>query len=130
MSNTTTSSGWVTFAGYLMIVAGFFQSIAGLVAIFKPSLYIAASNHLLVLDYTQWGWIHFITGIILLLAAGSLFTGRLWARVIAIMFATISAVLNFGFIWAYPVWSIMIIVLDVLVIYGVAMHGGEQRQRT
>src|SRR5437763_13081379 len=91
----TTTSGWVTFAGYLMIVAGVFQSIAGLVAIFKPSVYLASSSSLIVLDYTQWGWTHLIFGIILMLGAGSLFAGRLWGRFLAIFLATISAILNF-----------------------------------
>lgn len=124
--NTETNpNGWVTFAGFMMIIAGFFQSIFGLVAIFKPSVLIATDKQLVLLDYTQWGWIHLITGIILLLSASSLFAGRLWGRTVAIILATISAVLNFGSIWAYPIWSIMIIVVDLMVIYAVAMYGGQ-----
>ena len=125
---TTNRSGWVTFGGYMMIVAGFFQAISGLVAIFKSSVYLVTSNHLLVLDYTQWGWVHLIVGIVLLLSSASLFAGRLWGRVVAITLATLSAILNFSFIWAYPVWSILIIALDVMVIYSVAMHGGREEE--
>ena len=121
----TNSSGWVTFAGIMMIVAGFFQIIAGLVAIFKSDLYVVTQSHLLAFDFTQWGWIHLIVGTVLILSAASLYAGRLWGRIVAITLATLSAIANFGFICAYPFWSIMIIVLDVLVIYGVAMYGGE-----
>lgn len=127
---SSTGSGWAFFAGYLMIVAGFFQSIAGLVAIFKPAEYIATESHLLVLNYDQWGWTHFLFGIILILSAFSLFAGKLWGRIVAITLATISALLNFAFIWAYPLWSITIIVLDILIIYGVAVHGGPEREET
>lgn len=124
--NTETNpNGWVTFAGIMMIVAGFFQSIFGLVAILKPSVLVATEKHLVLLDYTQWGWVHLITGIILVLSAGSLFAGRMWGRIVAITLAIFSAVLNFGSIWAYPIWSIMIIVIDMVVIYSVAMYGAQ-----
>jgi hypothetical protein len=118
-------SGWVSFAGFLMIVAGIFQAIMGLVAIFKSDLFVVTANHLIVLDYTQWGWVHLIFGILLLFASAALFAGRLWGRVVAITLATFSAILNFGFIQAYPIWSIMIIVLDIVIIYSVAMYGSE-----
>jgi hypothetical protein len=121
----TQQSGWVTFAGVLMIVAGFFHAITGLVAILKPELYVATENHLFAFDYTQWGWVHLIFGAILIFSAASLYGGRLWGRVVAITMATVSAVINFGFIWAYPLWSIMIIVMDMVIIYSVAMYGGR-----
>src|SRR3954469_10599239 len=107
-------SGWVFFAGYLMIVAGFFQMIAGLVALLKPSLYLATEKHLLLLNYNQWGWTHIIVGLILALSAGSLLAGRLWGRIVAITLATLSAIVNFGFIWAYPFWSLLIIAIDIM----------------
>jgi hypothetical protein len=78
-----------------------------------------------VLDYTQWGWTHLLFGILVIAAAFALFAGRMWGRVTAIILATLSAILNFGFIQAYPVWSLLIIALDVMIIYSVAKHGGE-----
>jgi hypothetical protein len=119
-------SGWVFFAGYLMIVAGFFQMIAGFVALLKPSLYLATEKHLLLLSYTQWGWTHIIIGLVLALSAGSLFSGRLWGRALAITMATLSAIVNFGFISAYPFWSLLIIAVDIMVIYAVAVYGGDR----
>jgi hypothetical protein len=119
------SSGWATFAGYLMIVAGVFQIMAGLVALFKSDLYVASANQLFIFDYSQWGWVHIAIGSILALSAYSLFAGRMFGRVVAITIATLSALANFAFIWAYPAWSIMIIVMDVLIIYGVAMGNND-----
>jgi hypothetical protein len=121
-------SGGAYFAGCLMIVAGLFHMITGLVAIFKPAVYLSTANNLILLDYTQWGWVHFIGGIVLVASAASLFAGRWWGRFVAISMATISAIINFGFIWAYPIWSIMIIVLDIIIIYSVAGNGGRQRE--
>jgi hypothetical protein len=125
-SMDTSSSGWVSFASYMLIVVAVFQMIAGFVAIFSSDLYIASANHLLVLDYTQWGWVHVLIGAVLLLSAASLMAGRTWGRIVAIIVATMSAIANFGFIWAYPLWSILMIVMDITIIYSVAMYGGRQ----
>lgn len=118
-------SGWVAFAAIMMIVAGFFQMVAGLVAIFKPAYYVTTASHTLVFDYTQWGWLHLLIGLVLALSASSLLAGRLWGRILAITLATLSAVANFGFIWAYPIWSIMIIIIDIMVIFSVLKYNGE-----
>ncbi len=124
-SMSTNGSGWASFAGYIMVVAGIFQMIVGFAALFKSDVYISTENTLLLFDYSQWGWIHILIGFVLTLSAISLFAGQLWGRTVAIVLATLSAIANFGFIQAYPIWSILIIIMDVLIIYGVAMHGGR-----
>lgn len=124
---TAHASGWITFAGVLMIVDGIFEILSGLVALFKPSLYVTTANQLLVLNYNQWGWTHLIIGAFLIISSYALLTGRLWGRIVAITLATLNAIANFAFISAYPFWSITMIVLDVLIIYGVATYGREQQ---
>jgi hypothetical protein len=119
-------SGWLDFAGYLMVVAGTFHIVAGLVALLKNEVFVATQNSLLVFDYTQWGWVHLIFGIVLCLSAASLFANRFWGRFVAIFLATLSAIANFSFIQAYPLWSIMIIALDIMIIYAVATHPGDE----
>jgi TRAP-type mannitol/chloroaromatic compound transport system permease small subunit len=123
--HSTPTSGWLTFSGSLLIVVGFFHLVAGLVALFKPSVFVATQNQLVVFDYNQWGWTHILFSVLLFATAAALFTGKLWARIVTISLATLSAIANFGFMTAYPLWSILIIALDILVIYGVAMHGSE-----
>jgi hypothetical protein len=119
--------GWIFFAGIMLVLAGFMQSIAGLVAIFHPDTYIQTANHLVVFDYTQWGWVHLILGVILFASAASLFAGRLWGRIVGVTVASLSLLANFAFIGAYPFWTISIITLDVLVIYAIAVHGKEMQ---
>lgn len=119
-------SGWVLFSSTMMILLGCFQGIAGLVALFNKSYYLVSSNGLVVhVDYTVWGWVHLIVGVVALVAGFGLFTGATWARVLAIMVAGLSAIVNFAFIPAFPFWALTIIVVDILVIYGVATHGRE-----
>lgn len=119
--------GWVYFAGLLMILAGTFQVIAGLVALFKDTVFLVAPENLLVFDYSQWGWVHLAIGLVLFFSAFSVFSGGTWGRVFGSLLAGLSAIANFAFITAYPLWSIVVITLDVLIIYALMVHGREVR---
>lgn len=121
--------GWVGFAGFVMILSGIFQAIAGLVALFRDSFYVVNSNQVLVLNNVHtWGWVNLIVGVIVLLAGFSLFSASTWSRVIAVLFAMGSAVVNMVALPIYPVWSLICITLSVLVMYAVIAHGGELRE--
>lgn len=119
--------GWIFFAGMLLLVVGLFQSIAGFVALFQEDMYLVTASNLLVFDYSQWGWIHILWGIILILSSFSLMAGQLWGRIFGVFLASVSALANFAFMPAYPVWSMIIIAMDILIIYAITVHGGETR---
>lgn len=120
--------GWIIFAGVTMIVLGAFSIIEGLVAVFQRSYYLVGPNNLLVhVNYSTWGWVHFGIGVAVVLVGFGVMTGAMVARVLGIALAVISAIVNLAFIAAYPVWGIIIIALDVLVIYALAVHGREMR---
>jgi hypothetical protein len=121
--------GWVVFAGIMMVILGSFHAIEGLVALFQDEYFLVSKNGLTVhVDYTVWGWIHLIGGIIVVCAGVALFAWRTWARAIAVIIATISAIVNIGFLSAYPIWSTIMITLDILVIWALTVHGGELRE--
>lgn len=119
--------GMITFAAILMIVVGSFHFIAGIAALVEDDFYIIRPGYDLRIDVTAWGWFHMIGGIIVAVAGFGLFSGSLIARVIAITLAAISALWSFYSIPYYPVWSILIIALDVVVIWAIAVHGGDYR---
>lgn len=121
-------TGWVQFAGYMMMVAGIFDLIAGFTALFKDTVFIVTNTRLVALDYTGWGIVHIILGVIMFVAGVALLGGKTWARVLAVIMAVLSAIANFAFIDAYPWWSLAIIIVDVVVIYAVIVHGGELRE--
>jgi hypothetical protein len=131
-STTSTSTGWVgwlAFAGIMMILVGAFQAIDGLIALFKDDLYVVRPSGLVInIDYTAWGWTHLLLGVLLIAAGFAVFSGRIWGRTLGVIAALLSAIVNFAFIPAYPVWSILIITVDVLVIYALIAHGGELRE--
>ncbi|HET6668325.1 MAG TPA: hypothetical protein VFG98_13695 [Intrasporangium sp.] len=121
-------TGWIAFAGLMMIMLGAFHAIAGLVGLFKDEYFLVGKDGLVVtLDYTAWGWVHLILGVVVGLAGAGLLAGQTWARVVAVILALISAVVNLGFLSAYPIWSAIMIAVDILVIYAVTAHGREMQ---
>ena len=123
-----TAVGFILFAAIMMIMAGVFQAIQGLVGIFENEFYVQTRNYLLKFDATTWGWIHLLLGLLVAFAGWGLFSGRTWARTVAIILAVLSALANFLFIPYYPFWSLLLITLDVLVIWALAAHGGDLRE--
>jgi len=121
-------TGWVVFAGVMLIALGAFQIIEGLVALFDDGFYAVTSNGLVVdVDYNTWGWIHMVIGVAGVLTGVGLLAGNTVARVVGVGIAFLSALANLLFISAYPLWSSIVIVLDVVVIYAIIVHGREVR---
>jgi hypothetical protein len=118
--------GFVVFGGIMLLMMGGVQAIEGFVAILRDDYYLVRRNGLLInLDYTTWGWIHLIIGLIAVAAGIGVLAGQMWARVTGIVIAVISALANLVFMSAYPIWATLVIAADVLVIYALAVHGAE-----
>ena len=118
--------GWVVFAGMMLILVGTFHVIQGLVALFRDQVLLVGASGLVVdVDYTTWGWAHVFWGALAVLVGVCLLAGQMWARVVAVVVAVLSAVANIMFLPAYPIWSAIMIALDVLVIWAVTVHGSE-----
>ncbi len=127
-SDITGWVGWVYFAGYMLMLLGIFQSIAGLVALFNDEVYVLGQANLWVLDYTTWGWGHLLFGILLMFAGAAVIAGKMWGRVIGIIVAGLSMIANFAFIPVYPVWSTILVVVNILVLYALIVHGDEAKE--
>jgi hypothetical protein len=118
--------GMVLFGGIMMMMVGGFQLIQGFVALFKDDYYLVTRNGLVLnIDYTAWGWIHLLIGLVAVVTGIGVLIGQTWARVLGIIIAVLSALANIAFLAAYPVWSTIIIAADVLVFYALAVHGRE-----
>lgn len=121
--------GWVIFAGVMMLINGAFGAIAGFVALFKDDYYQVGSNGLVLnVNYTTWGWIHIVLGVAIAIAGLALLVGQTWARVVAVIGASLSALTQFAFVAAYPLWALIMIAIDVFVIYAIVVHGREARE--
>jgi hypothetical protein len=124
-----TAVGFILFAAIMMIMVGVFQAIQGLVGIFENEFYVSTRNYLFEFDATTWGWTHLILGLVVAFAGWGLLSGRTWARAMALILAVLSAIANFLFIPYYPFWSLLLVTLNIFVIWAVAAHGGELRDR-
>jgi hypothetical protein len=111
------------FAGTMMVLIGFWQVFAGLVAIINDSFYVATPKFIFQFDVATWGWIHFFVGLLVLGAGFALFLYQTWARVVGVIVAGLSALAMFTWLPYYPIWACLIIAADVLVIWALTMGG-------
>ena len=117
--------GFIVFAGVAMVMIGAFHALQGLVALFNDDFYVVGQKWIFEFDLTTWGWIHLLVGLLVLAAGFFVFQGAVWARTVGIAVAAVSAVLNFMWLPHYPIWSLIIIALDVLVIWALSVHGRD-----
>ena len=120
--------GWVGFAAVMLALMGIFHMMAGFVALFQEDIYAVGPNAVWVFDYSQWGWVHILGGLLAFLAAGSLAAGHMYGRVIAVLVAMVSIVANMAFVPTYSTWSLMMVTVGILVLWAVTVHGGELRE--
>ena len=119
-------NGWVTFAGITITLVGVLHLLEGIVALTQPDHYLVSSRGLVLhWSYTTWGWIHLIGGIVLIVAGVGVLNRNKPSRVIGVVAAGISALVNLTFISAAPVYAVSVIALDVVFIYAICVHGGE-----
>jgi hypothetical protein len=122
-------TGWIMFASVMMIIAGSLNMLYGFIAVVNDAWvgWNEATSNAVVLDLSEWGWVHIILGGCVFLAGLGVLSGNILARTIGVVVAGVSLIGNFLFIPVYPVWSLIIIVLDVLVIWALTAHGREMR---
>jgi hypothetical protein len=124
-------TGWIVFASFMMFLLGAFQMVQGTVAILDDDYYAVTERGLVVnLDFTVWGWTHLLLGVLLIASGAGVLAGNLAARTVGVLLAGVSAIANMLFIAASPVWSIVVITVDVLVIYALTVHGRELHTST
>ena len=119
-------SGWVTFAGILLMIAGVLNVIYGIAAIGDSSFFVNDARFILS-NLNTWGWIALGIGLIQVIGAGSLWRGGLFGRILAIAGASLSAIAALLSIPAYPFWSLAIFAIDIVIIHQIAAHGTEGR---
>lgn len=119
--------GWVWYAAIMLMIVGTFDIIQGIIALADNSFAVAVSGGLLVFNLTTWAWAHIVVGAIMLLAGVGLWSGQTWARVLAVIVASLNAIVQLTIMPAYPFWAVLMIALNMVVIYAVVVHGREAR---
>ena len=128
MSEADRAAGWVTFAGFMILIAGLLNVLWGVAAIDDAKFFVG-DTHFIVSDLNLWGWTLLIVGIVQSIAAISILSGGIFGRWVGVLTAALSALGVMVSIDAYPLWSLAVFALDVMVIYGLITYGGV-RPRT
>ncbi len=117
-------SGWIGFAGWLMIIVGAVDMFEGIVAIIRQNYYVFTANQIILFNVKTWGWIMLIWGALLALTGAGLLSGASWARWVAIVVASLSILLQLGFLGSsgYPLWSLTVIGLTAVVLYALMVR--------
>jgi hypothetical protein len=120
-------AGWVAFAGVMLALTGVFDVFQGITALTNDAYFVAGDGDLLVFDFTAWGWVLLAWGLLSIGGGFGLLAARGWARWLGIVLAFLNAVAQIGFLSAYPIWSVIVIALDVFVLFALTARWEEAR---
>jgi len=122
-------SGWIGFAGWLMLIIGALDFFEGLIAVVRGQYYVLTASQIIVFDLRTWGWLTLAWGIVLALAGYSLLARAGWARWFAIVVGSLNVIGQLGFVGAaqYPLWALTAIGLTVVVLYALTVHWDDAR---
>lgn len=124
----TSGPGWILFSTLMLGFAGVFNIVDGIIALGKSKFYVDGAVYVFS-DLRTWGWITLILGVVLLIAAYSVAVAGSFGRWFGIGAASVNAIGQLLFLPGYPLWALAIFAIDVLIIYGLAMYGGESEAR-
>ncbi|KAF2411695.1 hypothetical protein B1729_19055 [Microbacterium sp. B35-04] len=123
-------TGWVMFGGIVMIIAGAIDALLGLTAILLPSneYLFLTDEAVILLDAAGWGWWHLIIGAAIVLVGIFVLRGATWARIVGVVLVSINAISQLGLLAVQPLWSLIMILLDIIVIFALIVHGRELKR--
>ena len=123
-------TGWVMFAGIVMIIAGAFDALLGLTAILLPSneYLFLTDEAVILLDAAGWGWWHLLIGAAIVIVGIFVLRGAAWARMVGVVLVSVNAISQMGLLAVQPLWSLIMILLDIIVIYALIVHGREMKR--
>ena len=125
--NSKSMAGWIGFAGILMVIIGGIDFFQGLIALFEDDYYVPTASGFLVFDLTGWGWTMLIWGALLVLAGLGLLAGQGWARWFGIVVISLNFIAQLGFLGnsQYPLWSLTVMALNLVVLYALTARWSE-----
>jgi hypothetical protein len=109
-------AGWIAFAAVIMIVNSLINILQGMVALLDDERVVATPDAFVLVDLTAWGWALVGFGVVMLTVGGFLLAGKNWTRIVAVVVIGLHAVVQVVSLGAYPVWSLLMIALDTVVL--------------
>ena len=120
-------SGWIRFAGIMMLIISMIDFFQGLIAVIRGSYYAITPNQIIVFDLTTWGWLMMIWAVVVGFTGFGLMAGSSWARWVTIVVASLNVLAQLGFVGnaAYPLWALFALALNLLILYAVTIRWSE-----
>jgi len=124
---TSAWTGWIGFAGWLMIVIGILDFFEGLIAVIRSEYYLLTANQIIIFDSTTWGWLTLLWGIVLVFIGWGLLSRSSWARWVSIVALTVNIVAQLSYFGsaAYPLWALTVLTLSIVVLYALIVRWDE-----
>lgn len=116
-------SGWIAFAGAYLIIAGFMNGAWGLVALVNKSAF--KEDSLIWSNLKTWGWIALVFGVLQGIAGLLVLARRFAGQWLAGIFAMLGILVSFLSAGAYPLWSVIALAANGLVVWAVTVHGDQ-----
>jgi hypothetical protein len=120
-------AGWVTFSGVILMIVGTMNVIGGIAAIDDSAFFVGDAKYILTGLHT-WGWVITIIGAAQFLTALGIWARNSFARWLGVLFASANAIAQLLMMPAFPLWSLALFTLDILVVYGLIAYGGRLEQ--
>ena len=119
--------GWIVYSWIVLLVAGGLAILEGIVALSRASFFTATGAHYVAGNLRTWGWVELIVGIVAVLAGFSVIRGGAFGRWAGIIIAAASIFAQMFWVPIVPFWAFTVMLLDALVIYGLAVYGGQRK---
>ena len=118
-------SGWVAFAGVMMVLIGCLNFFYGLAAVVNDDVVVVGGHGAIIADLTTWGWVTMILAVVLVLVGFGLFAETGWARWTAVFLVGLNALEQVWIFPAAPLWAFIVILVDVVIIYHLTARWAE-----
>lgn len=119
-------TGWIAFGAAMIMLVGTFDMIEGLVVLLDDGYDLTTSGGLAVdMSFTTLGWLQIGLGVVSLAIGVGIFLGATVALVAGVIVTAVSAIAHVATIAANPVWSVVVVAFNVIVIYALVVHGRE-----
>jgi hypothetical protein len=128
MDETQKGAGWLLFAGIMILIAGTLNIIWGIAAIDGANFFVEDERYVFE-DLNTMGWCILILGVIEVIAAFSIWAGGEFGRWIGIVGASLAAIGALLSIPGFPLWSVCVFGINILIVYGLAAYGGHQARQ-
>ena len=112
--------GISVFAAAMLMMSGLAEALNGIAALINDEFLVRVGGYIYAFDSTTWGWIHLLLGAAFVAVGVFIIMGKSWAYLVGIVLAVLNGLLNFLWLPISPIWAVLFIAINVLIIWALA----------